>query len=292
MIKWGLSPPLSGVCPSPNWRRRGWAGPHNFPHGTDRPCSPTLTPHQSRKDETPPALAIHQRLCAVGTAVGVGWVMANLKRLCFRSAGCTVSVCFIFLISVTEDSLASFSCLIQSCHSDLPCGRTSSELGLSVSDVLEEVCSWSGGHPRSSPSLSSPALVAGCKRNNMQWISKLVSAHSSNVSVPLIFLTFQWVDWWAARDTAPSPAHLGTASQEHPPVWLTPPPAAPQSWGALASSWPTPQWSESPSHLLHLGGTTGKFNCQSSKRKDGSWSAASLLHVGHHHQMIALLCKV
>lgn len=55
--------------------------------------------------------------------------------------------------------------------------------------------------------------------------------------------------------------------QEHPPVWGTPLPAAPQSGGAQASSWPTPQWFESPSHLLHLGGTTGKLNCQSLKKK-------------------------
>ncbi len=102
-------------------------------------------------------------------------------------------------------------------------------------------------------------------------------------------LTFHWLDWWGAQDTVPSLAHLATGCQEHPPVSMTQLPAAPQSGGALASSWPTPQWFESPGHLLHLGGTTGKLNCQSSKRKDGSWSAALLIHVGHHHQMIMLL---
>lgn len=103
-------------------------------------------------------------------------------------------------------------------------------------------------------------------------------------------LTFHSVDWWCAQDIVQSRAHLETGCQEHPRVWMTQLPAAPQSGGALASSWPTPQWFESPGHLLHLGGTTGKLNCQSSKRKDGSWSATLLIHVGHHHQMIVLLC--
>lgn len=70
-------------------------------------------------------------------------------------------------------------------------------------------------------------------------------------------LTFQWCDWWGARGTELSLAHLGTESQEPPLVLVTQLLAAPQSEGALASSWPTPQWFVSPSHLLHLGEPQG-----------------------------------
>ena len=117
-----------------------------------------------------------------------------------------------------------------------------------------------------------------------------VCQYSTFVSIFLKFLTFQWADWWSAQDIVRSQAHLVMGCQEHPQVLMTQSLAAPQSEGARASSWPTPRWFESPGHLLHLGGTTGKLNCQSSKRKDGSWSAASLSHVGHQHQMIMPLC--
>ena len=180
-----------------------------------------------------------------------------------------------------------------SSFSDPPFETTSSGLSLSAAAGLEEVCSWSGGRPRSSPSLSSPALATGYKPNNKQPMSKLIIfLQLKRQNVILKSVTFQWADWWGARDTAPSLAHPRTGSREHPRVSLTRPPAAPQSGGARASSWPTPRWFVSPSHQLHLGGTTGKLNCQSSKRKDGSWSAASLLHVGHYHQMITLQCHI
>lgn len=65
-------------------------------------------------------------------------------------------------------------------------------------------------------------------------------------------LTFHWCDWWGAQDTELSLAHLGMESREHPLVSVTLLLAAPRSGGALASSWPTPQWFVSPSHLLHL----------------------------------------
>lgn len=155
----------------------------------------------------------------------------------------------------------------------------SSELVLSGAAVLEEVCFWSGAHLRSSLSLSSRALATSCKQNNKKQsedclLSQQSPKASTNSKRFLKSQTFHWVDSWLAQDTAPSLVHLGMACQERPLVLETQLPAAPQSGGALASSWPTPQWFENPSHLLHLGGTTGKLNCQSSKRKDESWSVA------------------
>lgn len=58
---------------------------------------------------------------------------------------------------------------------DLPFGMKSSGLGLSVAFVPVGVCSWLGGHPRSSPSLSSQALAMDCQQNIMQSINVLTA---------------------------------------------------------------------------------------------------------------------
>lgn len=91
--------------------------------------------------------------------------------------------------------------------------------------------------------------------------------------------TFRLFGLWCVQDIAPSLAHLGTGSQQHPQVLVTQLPAGHQSGGAPASNWLTPQWFESPSHLLHLGGTTG------SKVKDPSGSG---MFLNHHPQKTKL----
>lgn len=182
-----------------------------------------------------------------------------------------MSICFtITCFPIQYQSTHFVSCTTLA--PDLPFGMKSSGLGLSVAFVLVGVCSWLGGHPRSSPSLSSQALAMDCQQNIMQSINVLTAipmikmSPSADKCSILKFLTFHWVGWWVAQDIVPSLVHLVTEYQAHPPVYVILLPVAPHSGGALASSLPTPQSFVNPGHLLHLGGTTGKLNCQSSKR--------------------------